>query len=160
MTTQTNVVRLPRAAKLIDRRRKQAVRISRSQALAAGSVGTVALVLTALSLTHLSHGIEMVTHSPVWESWAMAFGIDAGFVAIELAMLCPMSDKTARAIKSYATWAIGGTLVGSAALNALAFGAQAEGYMLYPAVIFGLAVPALIYAMTRIGATIWMGRAQ
>lgn len=160
MTTQTNVVRLPRAAKLIDRRRKQAVRMSNQQVLSAGAAGIVAIALTALSLTHLSHGIEMVTHAPVWESWLMAFGIDAGFVVIEFCLLCPMSDKTARAIKSYATWAIGGTLVGSAALNALAFGAQAEGYMLYPAVIFGLAVPALIYAMTRIGATIWMGRAQ
>lgn len=158
--TNSNVVRLPRATKLIDRRRKQAVRISGQQALAAGSAGTVALVLTALSLTHLSHGIEMVTHAPTWESWAMAFGVDAGFVTIELAMLCPMSDRTLKAIKSYAAWAIGGTLVGSAALNALAFGAQAEGYMLYPAVAFGLAVPALIYAMTKIGATIWMGRAQ
>lgn len=160
MTTQTNVVRLPRATKLIDRRRKQAVRLSRQQALSASAAGVVALVLTALSLTHLSHGIEMVTHSPTWESWAMAFGIDAGFVVIEFCLLCPMSDKTARAIKTWAAWAIGGTLVGSAALNALAFGAQAEGYMLYPAVMFGLAVPALIYAMTRIGATIWMGRAQ
>lgn len=160
MTAASNVVRLPRATRLIDRRKKQAVRVNRQQAYAASAVGTVALALTALSLTHLSHGIEMVTHAPVWESWLMAFGVDAGFVAIELALLCPMSDKTARAIKSYATSAIGGTLVGSAALNALAFGAQAEGYMLYPAVLFGLAVPALIYAMTRIGATIWMGRAQ
>jgi len=34
-------------------------------------------------------------------------------------------------------------------MNALAFGAQADGWMVYPAVNLGLAIPSLIYALSR-----------
>jgi len=46
------------------------------------------LVLTALSLPHLAHGIELVTGAPAWESWLMAIGIDLGFLAPEIGQLC------------------------------------------------------------------------
>jgi hypothetical protein len=46
--------------------------------------------------------------------------------------------------------AILGTIVASAAMNALAFGAQTDGWMLYPAVGLGLAIPALIYCLSRV----------
>jgi hypothetical protein len=49
-----------------------------------------------------------------------------------------------------------GTLAASAAMNVGAFAAHAGGWMLYPAVLFGLAVPALIYLFTRIGAALWI----
>ena len=45
---------------------------------------------------------------------------------------------------------------GSAALNALAFAAQSAGWMLAPAIAMGLAIPALVYALTRIGATLYL----
>jgi hypothetical protein len=32
------------------------------------------VTLTALSLSHLAHGVEIVTGSSTWESWAMAIG--------------------------------------------------------------------------------------
>lgn len=156
---QSNVLSLnvqtrkPRAV-----RARQSVRISRRQAFGAAAVGTVALALTALSLTHLSAGIQIVTHSPAWEAWSMAVGIDLGFVALELAQLTTVNDKVARDIRRFVRPAITGTLIGSAALNAFAFGAAATGWMVYPAVVLGVAIPALIYAMTRVGAAMWMGR--
>jgi hypothetical protein len=35
-----------------------------------------------------------------------------------------------------------------------AFASHADGWMLYPAVLFGLAIPALIYLFTRSGAAV------
>jgi hypothetical protein len=43
--------------------------------------------LTALSLSHLAHGVEIVTGSSTWESWAMAAGVDCGFITLELSQL-------------------------------------------------------------------------
>jgi hypothetical protein len=45
--------------------------------------------------------------------------------------------------------AILGTLAASGALNALAFAAQADGLLLYPAAALGIAIPGLIYALSR-----------
>jgi hypothetical protein len=57
----------------------------------------VASTLTALSLTHLAHGISIVTAAPRWENWAMAIGIDLGFVALEReAVQFDLGEATAR----------------------------------------------------------------
>ena len=42
--------------------------------MAANAIGIVALILTALSLSHSANGIVIVTHCDAWESWAMAAG--------------------------------------------------------------------------------------
>lgn len=154
----TNVVKLPVQKSVGKAKSKRAIKVSRAQALAATGVMSVALVLTGLSLTHLSHGIELVTKAPSWEAWSMAVGIDLGFIVLELAQLVPMQDKTRNKIRSYIKCSIVGTLVGSALMNAFAFGMVAVGWMLIPAVALGLAIPALIYAMTRVGAQMWLDR--
>lgn len=154
----TNVVKLPVQKSVGKAKSKRAIKVSRAQALAATGVMSVALVLTGLSLTHLSHGIELVTHAPSWEAWSMALGVDLGFIALELAQLVPMQDKTRNKIKGYMKWGIIGTLVFSAVLNSIAFGKLAEGWMMYPAVIFGLAIPGLIFIMTKVGAQMWLDR--
>lgn len=89
--------------------------------------------------------------------WLMAFGIDLGFVALEIAML--IAPAAARlAVARYASPAIIGTLVTSAAMNAFAFASHAQGLMIYPAIGLGFAVPALVYALTKTGATIYLER--
>jgi hypothetical protein len=122
-----------------------------------GTVGFVAVVLTALSLTHLSCGIQITTGAAAWEGWSMAVGIDFGFVALEVAKIMSR-DRTMRSIAGHLNVAIVGTLVGSAVLNAFAFAAAASGWLVYPAVALGLAIPGLIYCLTRIGATMWIDR--
>jgi hypothetical protein len=90
-STSATVVRLPgrkpasRYSQEKQSRRERAA--SRQQAFGAAALGFVAVALTALSLTHLAHGIAIVTGCPVWEAWAMAIGVDLGFVALELARL-------------------------------------------------------------------------
>lgn len=113
-------------------------------------VGAVALTLTGLSLTHLTCGIERVTGDSGLASCAMAIGIDLGFIALEVAQVIKLPDATARAVARFAKPAILGTMLASAGLNAFGFAAHAEGLMVYPAVALGCAIPALIYALTRV----------
>jgi hypothetical protein len=128
----------------------------RRQALAGTGVGIVAGSLVALSLTHLATGIQVVTGSPQWESWSMAIGVDCGYVALELASLTAVTDAIRKAIGKFTRPAIIGTLAGSAALNAFAFGSQAQGWLVYPAIALGLCIPGLVYALTRVGAVLWI----
>jgi hypothetical protein len=125
-------------------------RAKRRQMRAAAAVGTVAMVLTALSLHHLASGIELVTRAPWAEAWAMAIGIDLGFIGLEAAQLCAATQAAAKAIGRWSKPAIVGTLVASAVMNALAFAAQADGLLVYPAAALGVAIPGLIYCLSRV----------
>lgn len=126
------------------------------QVMSALGIGGVAVTLTALSLNHLAHGIEIVTNAPSWEAYSMAIGIDCGFISAELAQLFASSKELAKKISRFTKPAIVGTLIGSAAMNAFAFSNAVQGWMLAPAVLLGVAIPALIYALTRIGGALYM----
>jgi hypothetical protein len=116
---------------------------------AALGCASVAVVLLGLSLAHLSHGISMITHAAMWESVALAIGVDAGLVAAEAAQLVA-GAAASRAIKRWAAAVITGTVAWSGLLNAAAFGANAEGLMLYVSCAFGAAIPMMIFALCRI----------
>jgi hypothetical protein len=127
-----------------------------SQAATAIAIGAVAVTLTALSLSHLAHGVELVTGSSAIESWAMAVGIDLGFVALELSQLA-IGDKLRRQVGKYARPAIIGTLVGSAAMNAFAFAVQAGNpWMMAAAIGLGISVPGMVFCLTKVGALMWI----
>jgi hypothetical protein len=99
------------------------------------------VTLTALSLSHLAHGIQVVTAAESWEAWSMAVGIDLGFVALELSQLA-IGDKLRKQVSRFAKPAIVGTLIGSAGMNAFAFAAQAGNpWMMAAAVTLGVAIP-------------------
>lgn len=127
------------------------VRLRRQRA-AAAATGFVTLVLIALSLSHLAHGIGLLTGADWLERGAMAVGIDLGFVALEMSQLCAATEAVRRSVARYALPAIVGTLVVSACLNALAFASQAPVWsvQMYAAAGLGVAVPAMIYALSRI----------
>ena len=122
---------------------------------AAAGVLAVAGILLALSLSHLAAGIALVTGAGPFDGWLMAIGIDLGFIALELAVLAAPATKRAAVIR-YASPAIVGTLAASAAMNGFAFEAHADGLLIYPAAALGLAIPALIYALTKVAATLWI----
>lgn len=147
---------IARTASRVERVAKRAKTAANRQAMTGCAIGAVATALTALSLSHLAHGVEMVTHAPSWEAWAMAVGIDLGFVALELSQLA-CSAKVAKQVNKFAKPAILGTLTGSAMMNALAFAGQADNVgMQVAGVAIGVAIPCLIYALTRVGAAIWL----
>ncbi|HEY1246208.1 MAG TPA: hypothetical protein VGF29_15385 [Hyphomicrobiaceae bacterium] len=147
-TIPQNVLKMPGARRVSKPRPARPPR--RRQTRAAAAVGAVAMVLTGLSLHHLASGIELVTKAPTPEAWAMAVGVDLGFIALEAAQLCAASAAAAKAIGRYSKPAIVGTLAASAVMNALAFAAQAEGLLVYPAAALGVAIPALIYCLSRV----------
>lgn len=123
----------------------------RRQHWAAAGVASVTLVLVALSLSHLAHGIGLVTGAGAWERWAMAAGIDLGFVALEMSQLCAATEAVRRSVARYAAPAIVGTLGISAGLNALAFAAAASTMpAMYAAAGLGIVIPALVYCLSRI----------
>jgi hypothetical protein len=128
----------------------------RRQAMSAVAIGVVAVALTALSLDHLAAGIDIVTGTSGWQSWAMAIGIDLGFITLELAQIAAATDKVSKLVSKFTKPAIVGTMAGSAIMNAFAFAASAIGYMVAPAIVLGIAIPGLIYAMTRVGAALYI----
>jgi hypothetical protein len=126
------------------------------QTATAAGIGAVAVTLTALSLSHLAHGIGIVTHADTWEAWAMAVGVDCSFIALEVSQLA-IGEKVRKAVSRFARPAIWGTLAGSAVMNAAAFAAQADSlWMTAAAVGLGVAIPGLIYALTRVGAALYL----
>lgn len=132
--------------------------LTRGSAIA---IGLVTLVLIGLSLSHLAEGVQLVTGCDHWSAWAMAVGIDLAFVALEVALL--LSPEELRpSVATYASPAIKGTQILSALMNALAFASHATGTlklpgltpdfalpMIYPAVVLGIAIPMLIFALTK-----------
>ena len=87
--------------------------------------------------------------------WALAIGIDCGFIATEFTQLA-IGDKLRRAISGYTKPLIIGTMLGSAAMNAFAFAASATGLWQVAAAALGAAIPGMIYALTRIAAAVYI----
>lgn len=86
----------------------------------------------------------------------MGIGIDCGFIGLELSQLV-IGDKLRQKLERYSRPAILGTLITSACMNAFAFGIEAQNWpMLAAAIALGVAIPALIYALTRVGAAIYI----
>jgi hypothetical protein len=136
---------------------RQALKALRRQSGAAIAIGAVGVTLVTLSLNHLAHGIELVTGAAPWEAWAMAVGIDLGFVALETSQLAAASDKLRKQIARFAKPAIIGTLIGSAGMNAFAFASQTTNlWMTSAAIGLGIAIPALVYALMRVGAALYI----
>jgi hypothetical protein len=155
---QTNVLPIRQNAKTQPqtRRTTRATKALRRQSLAAAGIGLVACVVTGLSLHHLADGIMLVTKAPAWEAWSEGTGIDLGFVSMELATIAATTDKLRKQISRWTRPAIAGTLAGSAVMNAFAFGMQADGPLMMAAgALLGSAIPALVYCLTRIGATLY-----
>jgi hypothetical protein len=77
---------------------KRAMKANRRQAMTATALGGVAVALAALSLNDLASGIALVSPNvSTWQAWALAIGIDAGFITTELVQLT-ISEKLRKAI--------------------------------------------------------------
>jgi len=159
MTQLATVTALPRrtAATKAPRAQSRILRNKlRRQAFSAAGIGAVAAVLTALSLDHLAQGVSLITGAHGWQPWAMASGVDLAYVGLEVAGLCA-TDRAANRIAKLRTWSLMATMGGSALLNALAFATNATTvpYQI-GAAILGLAIPALVFVLTQIAATLYL----
>jgi hypothetical protein len=124
--------------------------------MAATALGGVAVALAALSLHDLADGIALVSPgSSGWQSWALAVGIDCGFITTELLQLT-IGEKLRKQISRYSQGLIVGTMCGSAVMNAAAFAASASGWRAYAAAALGVAIPGLIFVLTKLATTAWI----
>jgi hypothetical protein len=147
---QSNILPLPGARKV--RRARPAPQakpfLTPSRWVAMVGIAVIAALLF-LSLSHLAGGIQLVTRCASWEAIALAAGIDVGLVVAESALLVA-SATALKIIRRWCTAMIGGTLVVSAALNALAFSNGAAGWWLYASIGFGVFVPVAVFVLTKI----------
>lgn len=127
------------------------------QRTASYGIGAVALVLTGLSLSHLAGGVQLLTQSSAAMAWAMAIGIDLGFVSLELGQLSISTEALRKQVARFAGPAVKGTLIVSALMNAYAFAAPATCIPFQVAAsLLGVAIPALIYVLTRVSVSMWI----
>jgi len=152
-STSSNILKIQRPTPPKKARKPRSRKTTSSHTIAATGILAVGLVLVGLSLSHLAEGVQVVTGSGTATAWSMAAGIDLGFVALEIALLIAPDDLRP-AVSRYASPAIAGTLATSAAMIAFAFASHSEGLMIYPAIGLGCAIPLLIYALTKTGATL------
>ena len=131
--------------------------MGRRQRAASYAIGAVGLTLTALSLSHLAAGVQVLTHSDTWHAWAMATGIDLGFVGLEVGQLCVTTDKLRATVARFAKPAIIGTLIASAGMNAYAFASECASWpFMAAAVALGVSIPAMVYVLTRVSMAMWL----
>ncbi len=131
-------------------------KLSRQRTMAY-AIGAVGLTLTGLSLAHLAEGVQHLTHSAPWHAWAMATGIDFGFVSLELGQLAVATESLRRQVAKWCKPAIIGTLIASAVMNAYAFAAPAESTpIMVAACLLGFAIPAMIYVLSRVSVAMWI----
>jgi len=90
----------------------------------------------------------------------MAAGLDLAFVGCEIGLLAAATERVRKEIAGYCRWSIGGTMLVSAGLNGLAFGAAATDWYMYPAVGLGVSVPGLIYLLSRVSFTLASRRSK
>lgn len=129
---------------------RKALKVAKQNFWAAVACCTVAIVLTGLSLTDLANGFQIVTKCPGWQAWSLAIGIDCGFISFETALMVAPTKAIRDRRSTWATPAVIGLMTGSALFNAVAFSANADGYYVYVAWGLGVAIPAVIFAMTKI----------
>ena len=141
----------------VARRSTRVTRAIRRQTMAAGGIGLVALTLISVSLKHQAHGVTIIADAPLWEGAAMAIGIEVGYVSMELSQILAATEKVRKHVAKFAKPAILATMLGSALLNTYAFTEHATSYWTMGAgAVFGFAIPALVYVLTRIGAALYI----
>jgi hypothetical protein len=116
-------------------------------------VAAPGLSLLALSVQHCTESISLLTGAPQYQSCLMALGIDAGLVACEYAAL---RLTRARRGTGWASGYIIGAVLLSMLLNSYSFGLHAPAGMVWAAWLFGMSIPAGIYAAGRVAGQMWL----
>jgi hypothetical protein len=151
LNVQTKVVAQPKA------KSKSWIKRMARQKYAAYGVGTISLVLTGLSLSHLASGVQLLTQADQVQSYAMATGIDLGFIGLELAQIFSVSESLKKAVGKFAGPAVKATLAMSAVMNAYAFAVHSPNSIFAgAAAALGISIPALIYVLTRVSVAMWI----
>jgi hypothetical protein len=110
----------------------------------------VLVALLYLSLSHLAHGVAIVTGCDPVDGLLMAIGLDLLIVGLETALVATAGGKAYKPVARFANPALVVAFAWSAGLNAFAFAAATVTLpMTITAAALGATIPALIYAGVR-----------
>jgi hypothetical protein len=120
-------------------------------------LGTVASAMTIVSLTHISGGVQLITHDavPTWQAWGLAVGLDINYISMEMAGLVTATQGVRDKLHKLTRWGIPAVMGFSMALNALEFTRGAtNAYELAAGVAMGVILPALVFLTFRVAAVL------
>jgi hypothetical protein len=120
-------------------------------------LGAIAAAMTTVSLSHIAGGVEHITHGavPEWQAWGVAIGLDANYVAMELAAVVAAMQHVRDRLHRLTRFGIPAVMGFSMALNALEFAAGATNvWELAAGVGMGVVLPALVFLAFRIAAVL------
>ena len=137
----------------VRRARKARAGLSGARKLALG-VGAVGTGLLALSVTHCTEAISLLTGAHWAAAGLMAIGIDAGMVVCEAAELAGRG-KLAKGLNWAQVYVVAAVLL-SVLLNAYAFGLHAADGMLWASWLLGAVIPGLVYCLGRVAGGLWL----
>jgi hypothetical protein len=122
------------------------------------ALGGVGLSLMALSVSHCTEAISLLTGASTVQSALLAIGVDAGMVWSEWALLTAHGCKDAPEVSRWSNRYILATVALSILLNAYAFGLHAASGMVWASWLLGAFVPLAIYTLGRVAGTQWLSR--
>lgn len=149
-TNGTAAERKPRKSKGRIQERKQRTPARKhwgQRKVSAMILGAIGVALLALSLSHCTEAIALLTGSGRLLSLLLALGIDAGMVAAEWALLTGAGDKE---VGRWSNAYIIATVALSVLLNCYAFGLHSADGMRWAAWALGAFVPAAVYTLGRV----------
>lgn len=132
---------------------RKGMRYGRRLACGVGAIGTGIL---ALSVTHCTESIGVLTGSHWALAALLAIGIDAGLVVTELSELAAHGSKQADKVRPWARGYTVAAVLLSVLLNAYAFGQHAPTAMIWAAWLLGATIPGLVYALGRVAGHLWL----
>lgn len=132
---------------------------NKSAAIAAAIVGGSML---ALSLTHLTHGLSLITGDHVVLSFLLALGIDMGMVAFKVASVVASGRPVWEEIRAYNTTGLIACLTISGLLNVLSYvqGKDVGSFEWLLSVALGVFIPGSVYCLSQVAAKLWLNGAK
>jgi hypothetical protein len=120
------------------------------------ALAVVIATILGVSLQHLAWGIQAVTGTMAWSSWALAAAVDVGMVASEITLIV-LARLPDIGVTPFARRYVIATLAISIALNVLAF--WPDRIMVIAAILavaLGCGMPAGVYHLTRVAGKVWL----
>jgi len=137
------------------RAKKKAIPFYRIVALLLAGVG---VVLLACSLTHLAHGVHMITGDNWVLAWCLAIGIDAGIIGLKLATVVGQRKPVWKEIGHTTNFFLVFALSLSAGLNVLSYTdiQLTDSQRFVASVVLGVFIPSFLWGLSQVSSKVWM----
>ncbi len=153
-----------KSSPLTNAKAEVAIRISRPKGMglsarktSAAMLAAIGVGLLALSVSHCTEAIGLLTGSGWFLSGLLAIGIDAGMVASEWAALTAHRSANEQEVARWSRLYVIATCALSVLLNCYAFSLHAPEGWVWASCILGTFVPTAVYTLGRVAGKQWLG---